>query len=137
MLTPQHAAFFSSHLTLLGLDWRAGEQAGPERWKAFLAVLETKYPNPKSHEAWRGAGKQGKGAAGLASEEIAWKDKTAGLGLSFFCPEPPKGGRLLAKADPRFLLQSPLGACARPPRQVAPQDQAVIIGPGWTSRSKR
>lgn len=72
----------------------------------------------------------------LTFDEIALKDKIAEPG-SLFCSDPPKGVRLLSKADQCFLLQSPLGVCAGPPRQVAPQDQAVIIGPGWTSRRER
>lgn len=74
----------------------------------------------------------------LASDEIAWKDRNcrAWVSLSFALTR-LRVVRLLSKADLCFLLQSLLGACARPPRQVAPKDQAVTIGLGWTSRRER
>lgn len=71
-------------------------------------------PQPQNHRSLR---EEGKGAAVLAFDEIAWKDKAAEPG-SLFCPDSPKGGHLLSKADLCFLLESPLGACARPPAQA-------------------
>lgn len=57
------------------------------------------------------------------------QDCRARVSLSFALTRLKVVGRLLSKADLCFRLQSPFSACIRPPRQVAPQDQAVIIGP--------
>lgn len=85
-------------------------------------------PTPKSHEAWRGAGSRGKVPLCWPLTRSRGKTRLQSLGLSFFCADPPKGVRLLFKGDLCFLLQSPLGACARPLRQVARRTRMSSLG---------
>lgn len=60
VLTTQGSPFFSSHLTLLRLNWRA-KQPVLRDGKAYLAMAVMKYPKtPKSQEAWRGAESRGR-----------------------------------------------------------------------------
>lgn len=78
-----------------------------------------KYFSPQVTRGLERSWKQGKDSTMLASDEIAWKDRNcrAWVSLSFALTR-LRVVRLLSKADLCFLLQSLLGACARPPAQA-------------------
>lgn len=49
MLSAQALALFSSHLALLGLNWRAEELVLRDGRPTYLAVVVTNYPLAQSH----------------------------------------------------------------------------------------
>lgn len=97
-------------------------------------MVVTKYPNPKITGAFE---RRGRVLLSWPLTRSHGKIRLQSLGLSFalthlrvvtFFPRLTCASCWKARLAP---------APARPPRQVAPQDQAVIIGPGWTSRRER